>query len=40
MSDVDRTEKLIIRLGQRMRALNELLEMIAESLRGVESHLR
>jgi hypothetical protein len=40
MSDMDRTEKLIITLGQRMSALNELLQMIAESLRGVESHLR
>src|SRR5262249_3159037 len=40
MSDADRTEKLIVTLGQRMSALNELLQMIAESLQGVESHLR
>src|SRR5262252_3835249 len=40
MSETDRTEKLIVTLGQRMSALNELLRMIAESLRGVEAHLR
>src|SRR5262249_2187633 len=40
MPDMDRTEKLIVTLGHRMSALNELLRMIAESLRGIESHLR
>src|SRR5499427_4858792 len=40
MSETDRTEKLIVTLGQRMSALNELLRMIAESLQGVEAHLR
>ena len=40
MSDMDRTEKLIVTLGQRLSALNELLQMIAESLQGIESNLR
>jgi len=40
MSETDRTEKLIVTLGQRISEQNELLRMIAESLRGVESHLR
>ena len=40
MSDMDRTEKLIVALGQRMSALTEQLQMIAESLHGIESHLR
>src|SRR5262249_5101804 len=40
MPDMDRTEKLIVTLGQRMSALNKLLQMIVESLQGVESHLR
>jgi DdrB-like protein len=40
MSDMDRTEKLIVTLGQRMSALNELLQMIAESLQAVELRLR
>jgi DdrB-like protein len=38
MSDID--EKLIVKLGQRLSEQNELLRMIAESLRGVEAHLR
>jgi DdrB-like protein len=37
MSDID--EKLIVKLGQRLSEQNELLRMIAESLRGVEAHL-
>ena len=36
----DRIEKLITVLGQRMNGLNKTLQMIAESLQGVESHLR
>ena len=40
MSETDRTEKLIVTLGQRISEQNELLRMIAESLRGVEAHLR
>jgi hypothetical protein len=37
---MDRTEKLIVTVGQRMSALNEQLQMIAKSLQGIESHLR
>jgi hypothetical protein len=33
-------EKLIVKLGQRMGEQNEILRMIAASLKGVESHLR
>jgi DdrB-like protein len=40
MSETDRSEKLIITLGQRVSEQNELLRMIAASLQGVESHLR
>ncbi|HEU0176651.1 MAG TPA: single-stranded DNA-binding protein [Blastocatellia bacterium] len=40
MPDIDRTEKLIVALGQRISEQNELLRMIAASLQGVESHLR
>ena len=40
MSDTDRAEKLIITLGQRIGEQNEILQMIAASLQGVESHLR
>jgi hypothetical protein len=36
----DRIEKLITVLGQRMNALTRTLQMIAESLQGVELHLR
>jgi len=36
----DRTEKLITVLGQRINALTRTLQMIAESLQGVELHLR
>ncbi len=35
----DRIEKLITVLGQRMNALTRTLQMIAESLQGVELHL-
>jgi len=35
----DRIEKLITLLGQRMNALTRTLQMIAESLQGVELHL-
>jgi len=38
MSDVE--EKLIVKLGQRINEQNEILQMIAASLEGVESHLR
>jgi hypothetical protein len=38
MSDAD--EKLIVKLGQRMSEQNEILRMIAASLRSIESHLR
>jgi len=38
MSDVD--EKLIVKLGQRITELTEILRMIAVSLQGVEAHLR
>jgi DdrB-like protein len=40
MSETDRSEKLIITLGQRINEQNEILRMIAASLQGVESHLR
>jgi hypothetical protein len=36
----DRIEKLITVLGQRMNTLTKTLQMIAESLQGVELHLR
>jgi len=36
----DRIEKLITVLGQRMNGLNRTLQMIAESLQGVELHMR
>jgi ssDNA-binding DdrB-like protein len=36
----DRIEKLITVLGQRMNALTQTLQMIAESLQGVELNLR
>lgn len=38
MSDMD--EKLIVRLGQRISEQNAILQMIAASLEGIESHLR
>src|SRR5262245_4103029 len=40
MSETDRSEKLIITLGQRVNEQNEILRVIAASLQGVESHLR
>jgi hypothetical protein len=40
MSEIDRSEKLIVALGQRIGEQNEILQMIAASLQGVESHLR
>jgi hypothetical protein len=40
MSEMDRSEKLIVTLGQRIGEQNEILQMIAASLQGVESHLR
>src|SRR5215510_759351 len=40
MSETDRSEKLIITLGQRVNEQNEILRMIAASLQGVESYLR
>lgn len=40
MSEMDRSEKLIITLGQRISEQNEILQMIAASLQGIESHLR
>jgi hypothetical protein len=40
MSDTDRSEKLIVALGQRISEQNEILQMIAASLQGIESHLR
>jgi DdrB-like protein len=40
MSEIDRAEKLIVALGQRISEQNEILQIIAESLQGVESHLR
>ncbi len=40
MSEMDRSEKLIVALGQRISEQNEILQMIAASLQGVESHLR
>jgi hypothetical protein len=40
MPDIDRAEKLVVALGQRIKCeQNEILRMIATSLRGVESHL-
>jgi DdrB-like protein len=39
MPDIDRAEKLIVTLGQRIREQNEILRMIAKNLQGVESHL-
>ena len=38
MSDV--SEKLIVKLGQRISEQNEIFRMIAASLEGIESHLR
>jgi len=38
MSDID--EKLIVKLGQRISEQNAILQMIATSLEGIESHLR
>jgi ssDNA-binding DdrB-like protein len=38
MSDVD--DNSIVKLGQRISEQNEILQMIATSLQGVESHLR
>jgi len=40
MPDIDRAEKLIVTLGQRISEQNEILRMVAKSLQGVESHLR
>jgi ssDNA-binding DdrB-like protein len=40
MPDIDRAEKLIVTLGQRISEQHKLLRMIATSLQGVESHLR
>jgi DdrB-like protein len=40
MSEVDRSERLIVTLGQRISEQNGILQMIAASLQGVESHLR
>ena len=40
MSEMDRSEKLIVTLGQRISEQNEILQMVAASLKGVESHLR
>jgi DdrB-like protein len=40
MPDIDRAERLIVTLGQRINEQNELLRMIATSLEGIESHLR
>jgi hypothetical protein len=40
MSEIDRAEKLIVALGQRISEQNRILQIIAESLQGVESHLR
>ncbi len=40
MSDMDRAEKLIVTLGQRIGEQNEILRTIAASIQGVESHLR
>jgi DdrB-like protein len=40
MSDIDRAEKLIVTLGQRISEQNEIIKMIAASLQGVEAHLR
>ena len=40
MSDMDRAEKLIATLGQRIGEQNGILRTIAASLQGVEAHLR
>lgn len=40
MSEMDRSERLIVTLGQRISEQNEIFQMIAASLQGVESHLR
>jgi DdrB-like protein len=40
MPDIDRAEKLIVTLGQRISEQNEILRMIAAGLQGVEGHLR
>jgi DdrB-like protein len=40
MPDIDHTEKLIVALGHRVSEQNEILQMIAASLQGVECHLR
>jgi hypothetical protein len=40
MSDMDRAEKLIVTLGQRIGEQNEILRTIAASLQSIESHLR
>jgi DdrB-like protein len=40
MSDTDFVEKLITALGQRINGHNQILQMIAESLQGIEFHLR
>ena len=40
MSDVDRGEKLIVTLCQRINEQNGILRTIAASLQGLESHLR
>jgi len=38
--DVGRIEKLVITLGQRTNTQNELLQIIAESLQGIDASLR
>jgi hypothetical protein len=40
MPDTDHFEKLIVALGQRVSAQNEILQAIAESLQEMELHLR
>jgi ssDNA-binding DdrB-like protein len=40
MSEVDRAEKLIVTLCQRINEQNGILRTIAASLRSIESHLR
>jgi hypothetical protein len=40
MPDIDRAEKLIVTLGQRINEQNDILRMIAANLEGIESHLR
>jgi DdrB-like protein len=39
MPDMDRSGRLIVTLGQRISEQNGILQMIAASLQGVESHL-